>query len=192
MKPIHVILSLAASAITSLAADPVNLPSGIVSLHFAEADKLYFTLKKQLDPVAAAAVVAMDVRTNVLILDAGHPGANEARQLITKLDQGPLKVAQEKAQNFGTTGIKIGGARDFRSIAGVWPDTPAFQAGIREGDYILAIDGADTRDFQLKDLMESLRGQPGTQVILTVKQKDSGKIEQIALTRIPYDDVRKR
>ncbi len=103
-------------------------------------------------------------------------------------DKAAMLAAQEKTPDFGMTGIKICGPGDFRAIADVWPDTPAFKAGIRAGDYILAVDGADTKDFKFKDLLSSLRGKPGTPVTITLKHKHTGKIERITLTRISYHD----
>lgn len=48
--------------------------------------------------------------------------------------------------------------------------TPAYQAGIRTGDYINKIDGKPTQDFSIEESMTLLRGRPGTSVTLTIQR----------------------
>ena len=66
----------------------------------------------------------------------------------------------------------VGGRRLF-------PNTPADEAGVREGDRITAIDGASTAGWPLSKVSESLRGAPGSQVRVTYSRP--GVPEPIAL-----------
>lgn len=52
--------------------------------------------------------------------------------------------------------------------------TPAYQAGVRAGDYIKKIDGNPTYDLTTEESMAMLRGKPGTSVTMTIQR---GKIE---------------
>lgn len=53
-------------------------------------------------------------------------------------------------------------------LAQVAPDSPASEAGLRAGDYIVAVDGHDTRGAAESDIDSWIRGDLGTSVNLTV------------------------
>ena len=60
-------------------------------------------------------------------------------------------------------------------------DTPAQRAGIRSGDYILAVDGVEYYGEDLDTAAHKMRGEAGTEVVLTVKRGDT--ITDYTLTR---------
>ena len=47
--------------------------------------------------------------------------------------------------------------------------SPALAAGIRSGDLLLQVDGESTEHFSQRELVTKIRGEPGTEVILTVR-----------------------
>ncbi|HDQ13926.1 MAG TPA: S41 family peptidase [Sediminispirochaeta sp.] len=47
-------------------------------------------------------------------------------------------------------------------------DTPAYRAGIHAGDYISKIEGESTKNMTVDDVVERLRGTPGSQVTVTI------------------------
>src|SRR5438094_1814648 len=47
------------------------------------------------------------------------------------------------------------------SVQRVFPHTPAEEAGVREGDRIIAIDGVPTVSWEIDKVSEKLRGPPG-------------------------------
>jgi carboxyl-terminal processing protease len=55
----------------------------------------------------------------------------------------------------------------FVSVQRVFPHTPAEEAGVREGDRIIAIDGLSTQGWEIDKVSEKLRGTPGSQVTVT-------------------------
>jgi len=61
--------------------------------------------------------------------------------------------------------------------------SPAFDAGLRAGDRIVAIDGTAVPPHQLKTAVDRLRGVVGTPVTLGIKRADSETVEEIKLVR---------
>eukprot|EP00913_Durusdinium_trenchii_P022799 g21403.t1 len=60
---------------------------------------------------------------------------------------------------------------------------PAWKAGVKSGDLILAIDGKDTRTMSLADVVKLLRGGDGTVVEMKVRQPDAQDIRTLKITR---------
>lgn len=50
--------------------------------------------------------------------------------------------------------------------------SPAYNAGIQTGDYILAVDGVEYTGENLSQCAQSMRGQAGTTVVVTIRRKD--------------------
>lgn len=64
------------------------------------------------------------------------------------------------------------------------PQSPAADAGIVPGDYIIAVDGRSTAGMKVHmDLFRVLQGAPDTVVRIEMKRVATGKIELIALKR---------
>jgi carboxyl-terminal processing protease len=62
--------------------------------------------------------------------------------------------------------------------------SPAKEAGIKAGDYILAIDGVELLPTDtVYDAVNKIRGEAGTDVVLTVLHKASKETEDIKITR---------
>lgn len=83
-----------------------------------------------------------------------------------------------------------------RSLLVIAPidDTPAAQAGIRAGDVITAIDGKSITADGVDAAIDSMRGEIGTQIRLTVSRESSPEPLEITLTRatIRVSSVRTR
>src|SRR5256885_7039469 len=62
-------------------------------------------------------------------------------------------------------------------------DTPAFKAGILTGDRIIKIEGKSTEKLGLQDAVKRLRGEPGSDVNITVLRPSSGQVRDIKLKR---------
>jgi regulator of sigma E protease len=67
---------------------------------------------------------------------------------------------------------------DTTTIGGVGQDTPAAEAGLQEGDTILAIDGSDTKHWE--DVSLLIKNSEGREVVLTLQRQ--GKTLEIAVT----------
>ncbi len=81
----------------------------------------------------------------------------------------------------GGLGISIGIKDGFPTILNVLEGTPAEEVGLKAEDQISAVDGGSTRENSLRELSGRLRGQVGTEVMLTIQRKE--KFLEFTLTR---------
>jgi len=99
---------------------------------------------------------------------------------------------QETEGEFGGVGIEIGMEKGRPVVISPIEGTPAFKAGIKPGDVILEIDGEDTSNMSLMDVVQRIRGKVGTKVQLTIYRKGMEKPMKIELERalIKIESVR--
>src|SRR5947208_4832266 len=69
---------------------------------------------------------------------------------------------------FGGLGIVISMKDNFITVVAPMEDTPGFKAGILSGDRIVKIDGRSTEKMGLQDAVKNLRGEPETDVKITI------------------------
>src|SRR5213595_3509843 len=84
---------------------------------------------------------------------------------------------------FGGVGIVISVRDNFLTVVAPMEDTPAFKAGILTGDRIIKIDGHTTEKLSLQDAVKHLRGEPGSEVSVTLLRPSTGKIKEYKLSR---------
>ncbi len=84
---------------------------------------------------------------------------------------------------FGGVGIEVTPEFGILRIVAPMDDTPASKAGIKAGDYIVAIDGKLVSEMTLQDAVDKMRGKAGSQVMLTVLRKGEKVPLNFKLTR---------
>jgi len=84
---------------------------------------------------------------------------------------------------FGGLGIVISMKDNFVTVVAPMDDTPGFRAGILTGDRIIKIDGKSAEKMSLQDAVKTLRGEPETEVTVTILRPSSGKITELKLKR---------
>jgi carboxyl-terminal processing protease len=62
----------------------------------------------------------------------------------------------------------INGMDAYIKVVAPIEDTPAYRAGIHAGDYITRIEGESTKNLTVDDVVERLRGEPGSTVTVTI------------------------
>jgi carboxyl-terminal processing protease len=100
------------------------------------------------------------------------------------LDPEEYKELQGDTQGtFGGLGIVIAMKDNFVTVVSPMEGTPGFKAGIQSGDRIIKIDGKSTENMSLPDAVKNLRGDPGTDVTITVYRPSSGQARDYTVTR---------
>jgi carboxyl-terminal processing protease len=84
---------------------------------------------------------------------------------------------------FGGLGIVISMKDNFITVVAPMEDSPGFKAGIMSGDRIIKIDGKSTERMSLQDAVKTLRGEPGTDVKITLLRPSSSQVKDYKLTR---------
>ncbi len=91
-------------------------------------------------------------------------------------------------------GIEITLENNQLSVVAPIEDTPAHKAGIRAGDYILAVDGQPTLEMTLQEAVSRIRGPKGSEVGLTILPRDGKEPRDVRMKRdaIPLVSVKSR
>jgi carboxyl-terminal processing protease len=84
---------------------------------------------------------------------------------------------------FGGLGLVVAMKNNFITVVAPMDDSPGYRAGILSGDRIVKIDGKSVDNVSLTDAVKKLRGQPGTEVSVTVQRPSSGALKDYKLTR---------
>jgi carboxyl-terminal processing protease len=100
------------------------------------------------------------------------------------LEPDQYKELQNDTQGqFGGLGIVVGIRDSFVTVIAPMEDTPGSRAGIMSGDRIVKINGRSTERMGLPDAVKNLRGDPGTEVTITIQRPSSGLVKDFKLTR---------
>ena len=78
------------------------------------------------------------------------------------------QLRQDTTGKFTGLGITVAIKDRFPVVISPIEDTPAFRAGLRSGDLIVAVEGKSTLDMQLECVVNALQGDPGTKVAISV------------------------
>ena len=95
------------------------------------------------------------------------------------------KTFQEDiAGNFTGVGMEIGIKNNILTVVAPLKNTPAEKAGIRPGDQILKIYENSTNDITIEKAVKLIRGEKGTEVILTVFHEGDKEPEEIKIIKV--------
>jgi carboxyl-terminal processing protease len=79
--------------------------------------------------------------------------------------------SQQLSGKFGGIGASIRRENDGRYALSPFPDRPAAQAGVQEGDVLIKVDDTSvTSEMRLDDITSLLRGEVGTQVKIEIER----------------------
>ena len=125
---------------------------------------------------------AMDGMVKQLDPNSGYTSPEEYEHFKESLDQ-----------EFGGVGIMVEVNAETNRLTVMSPliGTPAYKAGMKAGDVIMAIDGQDTQKLTLKDAVDLMRGPEGSKVKVTVVHSGDTELVDFELERavIPIESV---
>lgn len=104
------------------------------------------------------------------------------------LDPEEYAILESDAEGrFAGVGVEVSMRDGWLTILTVFEGGPADKAGLEPGDRFLAIEGKDARDIRLYDAVQLIRGEPGTDVTVTIRREASEKAIERTLTRAFID-----
>ncbi len=89
----------------------------------------------------------------------------------------------ETSGEFGGLGIEISVQNGILTIISPIEDAPAWVAGIKAGDKVIAVDGKTTKNLSLVEASQLMRGKRGSKVILTVVREGEDQPKDITIVR---------
>ncbi|MCB4790582.1 MAG: S41 family peptidase [Elusimicrobia bacterium] len=143
---------------------------------FAAEDKTYDQLKLLVDVMS--------------LIQDNYVENKESKQLIVGSIKGMVKtldpfsqfmepeaykeMSTETQGEFGGLGIRLSYKDGWPTVITPLPGTPAYRIGVLPDDKIVKIEGKSTKDSTLEDVVNKLRGKPGTKVTISIA-RDSFK-----------------
>lgn len=73
--------------------------------------------------------------------------------------------------------------KGYAYLAGVFDDSPASRAGMRDGDYIYKVNGVDVGGYSLNDIVALIKGPENTDVNITVYREGAPDYIDFVVTR---------
>lgn len=108
-------------------------------------------------------------------------GLDPHSSFLTSDDFNELKIGT--TGKFGGLGIEITTEDGFVKVIAPIDDTPAQRAGIEAGDMIVKVDETSLKDMDISEAVKLMRGEPGTEVEVTVLRKNVNEPIVIKLVR---------
>ncbi|HCA03004.1 MAG: S41 family peptidase [Vreelandella alkaliphila] len=100
------------------------------------------------------------------------------------LDEEEYRSLRESTQGeFGGIGIEVGTENGQLIVITPIDDTPASRAGLLSRDVIVAIDGTPTDSLSLQEAVNLMRGEPGSQLRISVLRAGEESPREFTLTR---------
>jgi len=118
-------------------------------------------------------------------LDAMLEGLDPYTNYISETDIEGYRIQTDgKYNGIGAEGMLMG---DYVVITEIYEKSPAHKAGLKVGDAIVAVDGQSAKGKTEGQVMEFLRGFPGTQADLLIRRPGENKDLKISLQREEVD-----
>jgi carboxyl-terminal processing protease len=100
---------------------------------------------------------------------------------LTEKDFDEMRI--QTSGEFGGLGIEVTMENGLVKVVSPIDDTPAYEAGMKSGDYISRIDGEAVMGLTLSESVEKMRGRPGTDIKLEVLREGESEPLEITITR---------
>lgn len=95
--------------------------------------------------------------------------------------------SEDISGNFSGIGMEVGVSDGVVTVISPLPNTPAKRAGLTPGDLIIKIDGKSTEGMRIYEAVKLIRGEKGTEVILSIYREGESEIKDIKVIRDTID-----
>jgi carboxyl-terminal processing protease len=85
--------------------------------------------------------------------------------------------------SFFGIGARVGIQDGMPMIVAPFDGSPAQAAGVKAGDIIIEVDGQDVTGMSLNETVEMIRGEKGTEVVLTIFRPDDSESLEVVIIR---------
>jgi carboxyl-terminal processing protease len=92
-------------------------------------------------------------------------------------------LASDTRGRFGGVGVEIDVRDGWLTVTSVFPNSPAQRANIQVGDRFVSMDGVRARDLPIEEAVRRMRGEPGTEVRVTLRRADDAPAIEASLRR---------
>src|SRR5215467_1916629 len=92
-------------------------------------------------------------------------------------------LREDQRGKYYGVGMQVGARNNKVIVIAPFVGTPAYRAGIRPGDIIVAVDGKPTDNMSTTDVADLLKGPKGTTVHITILREGSDKPLEFAVVR---------
>ncbi|WP_227369242.1 S41 family peptidase [Halomonas sp. M20] len=125
-----------------------------------------------------------EVDDSTLLRNAMRGMLGELDPHSTYLSSKDFKALRESTEGeFGGIGIEVGLQDGQLTVIAPIDDTPAAQAGLQPRDAILRIDGKITDRLSLEEAVTLMRGDPGSEIDITILREGENSPRNVTLTR---------
>jgi carboxyl-terminal processing protease len=93
---------------------------------------------------------------------------------------------EDLIQEFGGIGVRIlqlGDPPQLTIVGPPEPGSPAASSDIRSGDLIVALDGKDTTDMEMEEVLTLMRGPVGSTLVLSIQHADADEPLDVEIVR---------
>lgn len=95
--------------------------------------------------------------------------------------------AEDISGNFSGIGMEVGIKNNMVTVISPLAGTPAERAGLLAGDMIIKINGTSTEGMRIDEAVKLIRGEKGTEVVLSIFREGDTEIKDIKVIRDTID-----
>ncbi len=129
---------------------------------------------KYVDPISSDSLYMRALEGMLMSLDPYS-------QLLSPSEYNDLRIHTQG--NYEGLGIRIDIVDNILTVISPIEGTPAYQAGLRAGDRIVAVDGGTTEGWSEEKAVQELRGPEGSTVSLTIDREGLDEPFRVDITR---------
>ena len=163
----------------------LNISIGINSLHSKNSNEIYEKIDLFSEVLETIKKEYVDEVDQAKVMDSAINGVLQSLDPYSAyMSPKSFKEMQTDTRGeFGGLGIEIGMELGVVKVISPIDDTPASNAGIKAGDYIVKINKNQVQGKSLTEAVDLMRGPVGSEIVLTVRRKNVKKALEFKIKR---------